>query len=353
MYEPLLAALSTVNDPELHRDLVSLGMIERAELRGDVADIKVNLTTPACPLKATIQADVTRAALTVAGVNSVDLEFGAQVRSQATLPLPGIKNVLLVGSGKGGVGKSSVAANLACALAQSGAAVGLLDGDVYGPSIAHMMGQPDARISANSDRKMQPILAHGVRFISMGNLMPQGQALVWRGPMLHSAIGQFLKDAAWGELDYLVVDLPPGTGDVQLSITQAIQITGAVIVTTPQDVALIDASRAIDMFRKANVPVLGIIENMSYFVAPDTGLSYDLFGRGGAAKLAQGYSLPLLGEVPIDVEVRQTSDAGIPAVVANPAGVAAQALAQVARNLAGRISVQNLSDQPGVALPMA
>ncbi|WP_425146955.1 Mrp/NBP35 family ATP-binding protein [Deinococcus sp.] len=353
MHEKLLAALGTVNDPELHRDLVSLGMIERAELAGGVADIKVNLTTPACPLKATIEADVTRAALLVPGVREVRVEFGAQVRIQSRPPMPGVKNVVVVGSGKGGVGKSSVASNLACSLAQTGAAVGLLDADVYGPSIAHMMGQGAARITANAEKKMQPIEAHGVRFLSMANLMPAGQALVWRGPMLHSAIGQFLKDASWGQLDYLIVDLPPGTGDVQLSLTQTVQLTGAVIVTTPQDVALLDASRAIDMFRKANVPILGIVENMSYFVAPDTGLSYDIFGRGGAQKLASSSGgLSVLGEVPLDQEVRQDSDAGRPAVLAHPDSPASQALAQIARTLAGRISVQTFAGslEP---LPMA
>lgn len=224
--------------------------------------------------------------------------------------------MLLVGSGKGGVGKSSVAVNLAASLAADGARVGLLDADVYGPSVAHMLGQGAARVTANAERKMQPIEAFGMKFISMANLSPAGQALVWRGPMLHSAVQQFVKDAAWGELDYLIVDLPPGTGDVQLSLTQTVQVTGAVIVTTPQDVALIDAARAIDMFRKASVPVLGVVENMSYFVAPDTGNVYDLFGRGGSRKLGEGY--PLLGEVPIDMDVRQDGDAGIPAVLAHP-----------------------------------
>ena len=192
-------------------------------------------------------------------------------------------------------------------------------------------------MTANAERKMQPIEAHGLKFLSMANLTPAGQALVWRGPMLHSAIGQFVKDAAWGELDYLIVDLPPGTGDVQLSLTQTVQVTGAVIVTTPQDVALIDAARAIDMFRKASVPVLGIVENMSYFVAPDTGHTYDLFGRGGSRKLGEQY--PLLGEIPLNIEVRQDADAGAPAVLAHPDTPAAQALVQVARNLAGQVSV--------------
>lgn len=286
MREALWDALKTVNDPELHRDLVSLGMIERAEVEGGVAHVKVNLTTPACPLKGKIEGDVRAAVLAVPGIEDVNVTFGAMVRPPAQPALPGVKHVILVGSGKGGVGKSSVAVNLAASLAVEGARVGLMDADVYGPSVAHMLGQGGARITANAERKMLPIEAHGIRFISMANLSPAGQALVWRGPMLHSAIQQFLKDAAWGELDYLIVDLPPGTGDVQLSLTQTVQVTGAVLVTTPQDVALIDAARALDMFRKASVPVLGVVENMSYFVAPDTGLTYDIFGRGARASSA-------------------------------------------------------------------
>ncbi|UBV41849.1 Mrp/NBP35 family ATP-binding protein [Deinococcus taeanensis] len=343
MRDALMAALSTVNDPELHRDLVSLGMIEHASVEAGVAHVKVTLTTPACPLKSQIEADVRAAALTVPGVQDAAVTFGAMVRPPAQPALPGVKHVLLVGSGKGGVGKSSVAVNLAASLALDGARVGLLDADVYGPSVAHMMGQGGAKVTANADRKMLPIEAHGVRFISMANLSPAGQALVWRGPMLHSAIQQFLKDAAWGELDYLIVDLPPGTGDVQLSLTQTIQVTGAVIVTTPQDVALIDATRAIDMFRKASVPVLGVVENMSYFVAPDTGNVYDLFGRGGSRKLGDHV---LLGEIPLEVGVRQDADAGTPAVLAHPDSAAALALRQAARTLAGQISVRTLSHLP-------
>jgi len=319
-------------------------MVERAERDGAAAHVKINLTTPACPLKAEIERDVRAAVLSVPGVERVSVEFGATVRTAATLPLPGVKHVVAVGSGKGGVGKSSVAANLAVALARTGARVGLLDADVYGPSVAHMMGAADERVKASEERKMLPIERHGVKFLSMANLMPPGQALVWRGPMLHSAIQQFLKDAAWGELDYLIVDLPPGTGDVQLSLSQTVNVSGAVIVTTPQDVALIDAARAVDMFRKASVPVLGVVENMSYFVAPDTGHTYDIFGRGGAAKLG---GLPVLGEVPLDIEVRADADAGTPSVIAHPNSPASLALEKVAMNLAGRLSVQALQ-----ALPM-
>ncbi|PTA68128.1 Mrp/NBP35 family ATP-binding protein [Deinococcus arcticus] len=347
MRDAVLSALSTVNDPELHRDLVSLGMIEQVQIEAGAVHVKVNLTTPACPLKGQIESDVRAAVLTVPGVQTVNVTFGATVRA-AVMALPGVKHVVLVGSGKGGVGKSSVAVNLAAALARDGARVGLLDADVYGPSVAHMMGQGAARVSANAERKMQPIEAHGLRFLSMANLSPAGQALVWRGPMLHSAVQQFIKDAAWGELDYLIVDLPPGTGDVQLSLTQTVQVTGAVIVTTPQAVALIDAARAVDMFRKASVPVLGVIENMSYFVAPDTGITYDLFGRGGSRQLGE---YPLLGEIPLEVALREDADAGTPAVLAHPQAPASVALAQAARRLAGQISVRAehraLADLPG------
>lgn len=343
MQEALWNALKTVQDPELHRDLVSLGMIERAEVQGNLADIKVNLTTPACPLRAQIEADVRAAALGVAGIEQVKIEFGAMVRPPARPALPNVKHVIVVGSGKGGVGKSSISVNLAVSLAQEGAKVGLMDGDVYGPSVAQLMGQSTERIRANEERQMLPLEAHGVKFLSMANLMPAGQALVWRGPMLHSAVQQFLKDAQWGELDYLVVDLPPGTGDVQLSLTQTIKVTGAVIVTTPQEMALIDARRAVDMFRKANVPILGVVENMSYFVAPDTGVSYDIFGRGGASRLGE---YPLLGEIPLQISLREQSDAGSPLVLAEPDSAAAVALRQVARTLAGRISVETLGDLP-------
>ena len=340
--EDVLAALRTVNDPELHRDLVSLGMVRGIDIDGGAVRVQVQLTTPACPLKATIEADVRRAVLDLPGATGVTVDFSAQVRQAAQPPLPSVKHVILVGSGKGGVGKSSVAANLACALAQDGASVGLLDGDIYGPSIAHMLGAGEERVTATEARKMRPLERFGVRFLSMANLTPAGQALVWRGPMLHSAVQQFLKDAAWGELDYLIVDLPPGTGDVQLSITQSVTVTGAVIVTTPQAVALIDAARAVDMFKKASVPILGVVENMSYFVAPDTGAHYDLFGRGGSARLG----LTLLGEIPLDITAREDADDGTPSVVAHPQAPAARALKDVAGLLAGRVSVQTLAELP-------
>ena len=342
------AALRTVDDPELHKDLVSLGMIERVSIEGNIVHVKVELTTPACPLKGKIEGDVQAAVLKIPGVQAVHVTFGAQVRPPTENPIPGVKHVILVGSGKGGVGKSTVSTNIALSLARDGAAVGLLDSDVYGPSIAHMLGGADERMFANDDKKMLPLERHGIKFISMANLIAPGQATVWRGPMLHSFVRQTLMDAAWGELDYLIVDLPPGTGDVQLSLTQLATITGAVIVSTPQDVALIDATRAMDMFRKAGVPVLGMVENMSYFVAPDTGKRYDIFGHGGAKATAERMNVPFLGEVPIGLQVREGGDAGTPVVIGHPETPEAEALRQIARNLAGRVSVQSLQLLPMV-----
>ncbi len=341
-------ALRTVNDPELHKDLVSLGMIEKIHIDGNIVNVKVELTTPACPLKGKIEGDVVAAVLKVPGVTHVNVSFGAQVRPPMQNPLPGVKHIIAVGSGKGGVGKSTVAANLALSLAMDGAKVGLLDSDVYGPSIGQMMGATGDRMFANDDKKMLPLEKHGLKFISMANLVAPGQATVWRGPMLHSFVQQTLKDAAWGELDYLIIDLPPGTGDVQLSLSQTVSMTGAVIVSTPQDVALIDATRAMDMFRKANVPILGMIENMSYFVAPDTGKRYDIFGHGGAKREAERNNIPFLGEVPIGMQVREDGDLGTPVVLAHPETVEAQALVSIARVLAGRISVSTLELLPMV-----
>ncbi len=341
-------ALRTVNDPELHKDLVSLGMIEKIHIDGNIVNVKVELTTPACPLKGKIEGDVVAAVLKVPNVTHVNVSFGAQVRPPMQNPLPGVKHIIAVGSGKGGVGKSTVAANLALSLAMDGAKVGLLDSDVYGPSIGQMMGATNERMFANEDKKMLPLEKHGLKFISMANLVAPGQATVWRGPMLHSFVQQTLKDAAWGELDYLIIDLPPGTGDVQLSLSQTVSMTGAIIVSTPQDVALIDATRAMDMFRKANVPILGMVENMSYFVAPDTGKRYDIFGHGGAKREAERNNIPFLGEVPIGMQVREDGDTGVPVVLAHPETVEAQALVSIARVLAGRISVSTLELLPMV-----
>ncbi len=339
------AALATVLDPELGHDLVSLGMIERLHLDDGAVAVTVQLTTPACPMKAQIEADVVRAVSAVAGVRRVDVDFTAQVRGTPQEALPGVKHVIAVGSGKGGVGKSTVAANLAAALARDGAAVGLLDADIYGPSQAKMFSVEGKRLMADDEKRIIPIKSHGVKVISIANLVEDGQALTWRGPILHGTLTQLLQQTVWGELDYLVVDLPPGTGDVQLSLGQLVSLTGMVLVTTPQDVALLDVRRAYTMARKTHVPVLGVIENMSWYELPDG--SRDLiFGEGGAKAFADKEHLPLLGQIPITRGLRESADAGVPLVVAQPDNPSAMALQQAARLLAGQVSVQALNTLP-------
>lgn len=341
----VLEALRTVNDPELHQDLVSLGMIKDIGLdQGHVA-LKIDLTTPACPLKGQIEAEVKQALHKVPGVSSVDIVFGAQVRGSQQDALPGVKNIIAVGSGKGGVGKSTIAANLAASLAIEGASVGLLDADIYGPSQAKMYGVEGKRLMADEEKNIIPLRSYGVKVISIANLVEDGQALTWRGPILHGTLTQLLKQTVWGELDYLIVDLPPGTGDVQLSLAQLVPLTGAVLVTTPQDVALLDVRRAYTMMRKTHVPVLGVIENMSYYQLPDGSRDY-IFGQGGAAAFAEKEKLVLLGEIPITRHMRESGDAGKPIVMAQPDDANAQALRKAARTLAGQISIQHMMTLP-------
>ncbi len=343
----VLDALKTVNDPELHKDLVSLGMVKDIALDGGRVALKIDLTTPACPLKGKIEADVRAAVGRVPGVESIDVTFGSQVRGAPQEGLPGVKNIVAVGSGKGGVGKSTVAANLAASLALEGVNVALLDADIYGPSQAKMFSVEGKRLMADDEKNIIPLRNHGVKVISIANLVEDGQALTWRGPILHGTLTQLLKQTVWGELDYLIVDLPPGTGDVQLSLSQLVPLTGAVLVTTPQDVALLDVRRAYTMMRKTHVPVLGVIENMSYYALPDGSRDY-IFGRGGAAAFAEKERLPLLGEIPITRRVRESGDRGAPLVVAEPDAPEAQALRKAARVLAGQISIQNLMTLPVV-----
>lgn len=341
----VLEALKTVNDPELHKDLVTLGMVEKIVVEGSKVGVKINLTTPACPLKGQIESDV-RSTLARLGASEVEIQFGAQVRAPVQMALPGVKHVVAIGSGKGGVGKSTVAANLAVALAQDGAKVGLLDADIYGPSQAQMFGTQAQKLMVNEQKQIVPLERYGIRLLSIANIVPPAQALVWRGPILHGTVRQFLHDVAWGDLDYLIVDLPPGTGDVQLSLSQLAKLSGAVIVTTPQDVARIDAERAVDGFKKVQVPILGVIENMSFF--EQGGQRTYIFGQGGGRKMAETYGAAFLGEIPIAVSVREGGDAGTPVVVSAPASPEAEAFRQVARNLAGQLSVQAF-----MLLPMA
>jgi ATP-binding protein involved in chromosome partitioning len=345
--EQVMDALRKVMDPELHRDIVSLGMVKDVAIEGGSVRVKVELTTPACPLKHAIQHDVETAVKGVRGVTSVAVEFGARVatRRRPEERLPGVKNVIAVGAGKGGVGKSTVAVNLALALSESGARVGLLDADIYGPSIPIMLGLVDARpeIREVAGREMMlPLEKLGLKVFSMGLLLRDDQAVIWRGPMLHKALTQFLEDVHWGDLDYLVVDLPPGTGDVQLSLTQLVAISSAVVVTTPQDVAFADVLRAVRMFAAASVPVLGVIENMAGFVCSACGTEHAVFGRGSIERRARETGLAHLGSIPIDAQISPRSDEGLPILAAAPDSAPARAIRALARAVAGRQSVVNI-----------
>jgi ATP-binding protein involved in chromosome partitioning len=343
--EDVLTALRTVQDPDLRRDLVTLGMIEDLVVHDGEVALTLVLTTAACPLRGQIEGDVRRAVLGVAGVRDFKLTTTSRMRQPKDptadrRALPGVAHVIAVGSGKGGVGKSTVAANLAIALSQTGAKVGLLDGDMYGPNLPRMLGEhrhPDQR-----DGKIVPVDAFGVRFMSIGLLVPQGEAVVWRGPMLHGALKSFLHDVDWSGADYLIVDMPPGTGDLVLSLTQLTFVDGAVIVTTPSAVALDDAVKAVDAFSKLPdpVPVLGMIENMSYFVCPDCKSRHAIFDTGRTEERSLALGVPYLGAVPLHGAVRRGGDEGRPVVVDDPGSEYARALREIAGRLAQRVSIQ-------------
>lgn len=345
--EAVLAALATVQEPELGGDLVSRRMIKHLQIDDSRVAVTIDLTTPACPLKDQIEQEVRAAVLRVPGVREVVVEFTATVRQNPGLfnkaSIPGVAHVIAVASGKGGVGKSTVATNLAIALAQEGARVGLLDADVYGPSAPIMLNLKGRPPMVTPERKMVPLEAFGIRTISVGYLVPEDQPLIFRGPIISSMLRQFLYDVAWGELDYLVVDLPPGTGDIQLTLAQAIPLSGAVIVTTPQDVAMADVTRGIEMFRKLNVPILGLIENMSYFRCPHCGERSEIFAHGGAQAASRKFGVPFLGEIPLSLAIREGGDTGRPAVTSDQPEAYAEAFREVARNLAGRVSVATLA----------
>lgn len=350
--EAVMAALSTVMEPELHRDLVSLNMIHDLEIANGVVKFEIMLTTPACPLKGKIEADARKAVSAIPGVTSVEIRLDANVptdgRPRGLMQLP-VKNAVAVASGKGGVGKSTVAVNLAVSLAQSGAKVGLLDADIYGPNVPTMMGVD--QLPPMRSQKIVPAETYGVKMMSIGFLVPPGKALIWRGPMLHSAIRQFLSDVDWGELDYLIIDLPPGTGDAQLSLAQSIPLSGGVIVTLPQAVSLEDASRGMQMFRELNVPILGVVENMSYMEMPD-GTKVDVFGQGGGELMAKNEDVPFLGAIPLDPAVRVGGDQGKPIVVTNPESASGKALKSIAELLAARLSVEAYKNQSSVKIEM-
>ena len=340
--DDVMAALDSVHDPELHASIVRLGMIKELVLEGGSVAIKVELTTPACPLKETIETDIRAAVEPLAGVTAVAIEWGANVRpsspKEGQKAIEGVRNIIAVASNKGGVGKSTIAANLAVALAATGAAVGLMDADITGPNVPTMFGLTNG-LQAGSTDGLRPVDKFGVKVVSMGFLLPRGTPVVWRGPMIGSAVRQLLHDVPWGDLDYLIIDLPPGTSDASMSMAQEAPITGAVIVSTPQDVSVEDAMKAVAMFEKLDIPVFGMIENMSYFIAPDTGKQYDIFGHGGAAQAADDLGIDFLGEIPIEPAVREGADKGVPVTYGAPESTSAVAIARIARNVAARISV--------------
>ncbi len=337
--EAVLAALGKVQEPELHQDLVTLNMIRNLEIEGDTVSFTVMLTTPACPLQGRIDKEVKEAVMTVEGVKTVQVKMGSDVpndgRMRGLVNVP-IRNAIAIGSGKGGVGKSTVSVNVAIALAQSGARVGLIDADIYGPNTPTMLGVE--KLPPPNGQKLVPADAYGIKMISMGLLVKPGQALIWRGPMLNSAIRQFLSDVEWEELDYLIIDLPPGTGDAALSLAQALPLSGAVIVTLPQLISLEDASRGLNMFKQLEVPILGVVENMSYLELPD-GTRMDIFGSGGGEALAKTTETTFLGGIPLDQNVRIGGDTGKPIVTEYPNSAAAKAIQEIAQKIAAKASV--------------
>jgi ATP-binding protein involved in chromosome partitioning len=338
----VLEALRAVKDPDLHRDIVSLGFVKHVAIDGGRVSFTIELTTPACPVRDQMREQARAIVAALPGVESVDVQMTASVRSALAAdaqraPVPGIKNIIAVGAGKGGVGKTTVAVNLAIALARTGGRVGIIDGDIYGPNVPIMLGL-QAQLTTDGE-KIVPVEKFGIQLVSMGFLAGDDAPVIWRGPMLHGVIGQFFRDVRWDGLDYLVVDMPPGTGDVALSLSQTVPVSGAIVVTTPQTVSLADTRRAIRMYQKLNIPPLGVIENMSHFVCPGCGLESDIFGRGGGERLAGEMGVPFLGRIPIYEPIRRGSDEGVPIVVGEPDSPPARAFMAAAEQTAAQVSI--------------
>jgi len=349
--ESILDALRSVRDPDLNRDIVALNFVRDVEVNGSKVSLRLVLNTPASPRKSALQEAAQQAIRGVAGVESVEINLGSEIPKagpeQGKQSVPGVANIIAVSSGKGGVGKSTVAVNLAIALAQFGARVGLLDTDVYGPNVPIMIGINEE--PAVSGQKLLPHYAHGIKVMSLGFLNRGDKPVVWRGPMLHTAVRQFLYDVEWGELDYLIVDMPPGTGDAQLSLAQLVPVQGAVLVTTPQEVAMGDVRKAYNMFEQVHIPVLGIVENMSYFICPNCSERHAIFGEGGGNELAKRFNNQLLGQVPIAISIREGGDSGVPIVVGAPDSAQALAFKQIADNVATQLTLASLK---GGGLPI-
>jgi ATP-binding protein involved in chromosome partitioning len=340
--DAVLNALRVVVDPDIRRDIVSLGFVKDLAIDQGHVSFTIELTTPACPVKDQLRDQAVGAVRALPGVAQVDVQLTAKVRSASAPqtgrpPLPGVKNVIAVGAGKGGVGKTTVAVNLALALAKCGSRVGLLDGDIYGPNVPIMLG---LQTQLTTDGKqIVPAEKYGVQVISIGFLTQDDAPIIWRGPMLHGAIQQFFREVAWKDLDYLIVDMPPGTGDVALSLSQTVPVVGSIVVTTPQQVSLSDSRRAVRMYQKLNIPPIGIVENMSYYSCPNCHHEADIFGHGGGEGLAAEMGVPFLGRLPIYQPIREGSDRGVPLVIAEPASAAAKAFLTVAERTAAQVSI--------------
>jgi ATP-binding protein involved in chromosome partitioning len=338
----VLDALRAVKDPDLHKDIVTLGFVKRVRIDGEAVSFIVELTTPACPVKDLLRDQARSVVLALPGVNRVDVQMTASVRAvgrpeTGRAPVEGVKNIIAVGAGKGGVGKTTVAVNLAIALARRGSRVALLDGDMYGPNVPIMLGL-NTRLEMDGE-KIVPAERYGVHAVSLGFLTDDDAPVIWRGPMLHGAIQQFFRDVRWTDIDYLLVDMPPGTGDVALSLSQIVPVAGAVLVTTPQEVSLADTRRAVKMYRKLNIPTIGLIENMSYFVCPGCGRESDIFGKGGGERLAADMGVPFLGSIPLQEPVRVGGDAGIPIVHGDPDSAPGKAIIAAADRVAQQVSI--------------
>ncbi|MBM3779005.1 MAG: Mrp/NBP35 family ATP-binding protein [Acidimicrobiia bacterium] len=340
--EAVLAALRAVEDPDLHKDIVSLGFVKDVRIDEGRVAVTIELTTPACPVKDQMREQAMALVSGLPGVRDVEVTMTANVRSASMPetgrpPLPGVKNIIAVGAGKGGVGKTTVAVNLALALARFGVRVGVLDGDIYGPNVPMMLGLRTQL--ATDGRRIVPAEKLGLQVVSVGFLTSDDAPIIWRGPMLHGAIQQFFREVAWQDLDYLVVDMPPGTGDVALSLSQTVPVVGAIVVTTPQQVSLADSRRAVRMYQKLNIPTLGLVENMSYYACPNCHHEADIFGHGGGEALAQSMEVPFLGRLPLYQPIREGGDTGQPIVVAEPHSVAARAFQSVAERAAARVAI--------------
>jgi ATP-binding protein involved in chromosome partitioning len=341
--DAVLNALRVVNDPDLRRDIVSLGFVKDLSLKEGHVSFTIELTTPACPVKDQLREQATAAVRALPGVGSVDVRMTANVRSVSAPetgrpPLPGVKNIIAVGAGKGGVGKTTVAVNLALALARCGGRVGILDGDMYGPNVPIMLGLWATQLTTDG-KQIVPAEKHGIQAVSMGFIAGDDAPVIWRGPMLHQAIQQFFRDVAWRDLDYLIVDMPPGTGDVALSLSQTVPVVGSILVTTPQRVSLADTLRAARMYQKLNIAPIGLVENMSYYACPNCHHEADIFGHGGGEKLAEQLEVPFLGRLPVYQPIREGSDSGVPVILSEPGSAAGRAFMLIAERIAAQVSI--------------